>query len=162
MNWKIFWIVVAISVVFIVGGGYVGYKIIGDMNASKDVDKTVVNEPIEKGVVKIGEGEDAHEFIAEWHTFYNDTLGWGGTQTYNYKVQRNNAKVILRTLEDVTVKNDKIAEDFKQIKYFASLVAQDDELSAMIELHRLFHDLDIYFNGYDYDQTFGVTKFRGN
>jgi hypothetical protein len=130
-------------------------------NESEDVDKKVVNEPVDKAVVKLADGTDGHSFISKYHEFYNDTLCWGRIDTASYSEQAQTAREILQSLEGVKITNKDIAKDFESIKENAKIVVKEDNREAMRQLHRLFHDLDIYFNGYDYYQTFGVTEFTG-
>jgi len=126
-----------------------------------EMNENVVNPPADESVVTMGNGKDGHQFIRTYHNFYNDTLGWGRLATADYNLQVEKAKEILQLLDGAVITNEKIAEDFYSIKKTAEIVVEKDDREAMRKLHRLFHDLDIYFNGYDYKQTFGVTKYRG-
>ena len=121
----------------------------------------VVNEPADRSIITLGNGKDGHSFIAEYHRFYNNTLGWGRIDHANHAEQIETAEEILAHMEGAIINNPEIAEDFEQIKKYAHTVLKKDDRKAMRMLHRLFHDLDIYLNGYDYHQTFGVTKYRG-
>ncbi len=127
----------------------------------QDVDQEVVNTPIALDVVTLADGGDGHTFIADTHSFLNDTLGYGGVNSADYRSQRANAEDVLQALKGAKVKNKEITADFKKIEEYANVVFKEDNRDAMVQLHRLFHDLDIYFNGYDYDQTWGVTDFEG-
>lgn len=123
----------------------------------------VVNEPVDKSIVTMADGSDGHSFVTKYHNFYNDTLTYGKLESnaYDYERQAEAAKEILSALNGLQTTNDQLKADFEKIKYEASLVAEEDQPNMLRQLHRLFHDLDIYFNGYSYHQTWGVTDFTG-
>lgn len=137
----------------------------GDENISdeEELDEKVVNDPVRKDIIVFASNDydDGHQFISEFHDFYNDTLGWGRIASANYDVQKSKANEILAVLEGVEVHNENLKKDFEQIVFYAEKVTQSNDKESMKKLHRLFHDLDIYFNGYSYNQTFGITNFKG-
>lgn len=128
---------------------------------SEEMNTEAVNEPVDKSVVTLADGSSGHDFISKWHDFYNDTLGWGRLETTDYAEQQEAAESILSQAENIVIDDSNITSDLEHIKEAAKLVAAADNRDAMRSLHRYFHDLDIYFNGYDYNQTFGVTEFKG-
>lgn len=128
---------------------------------SEEMSTEAVNEPVDKSVVTLADGSSGHDFISKWHDFYNDTLGWGRLETTDYAEQQEAAESILSQAENIVIDDSNITSDLEHIKEAAKLVAAADNRDAMRSLHRYFHDLDIYFNGYDYNQTFGVTEFKG-
>ncbi|WP_445491965.1 hypothetical protein [Niallia sp. 03133] len=128
---------------------------------SEDFNKETVNKPVEEDAVTLADGTNGHTFIANWHNFYNNTLGWGKIDTASYTEQKEAATSILQQLNGISVKNKQIENDLNSMKQNAQLVIKGDDREAMRKLHRYFHDLDIFFNGYDYNQTFGVTEFTG-
>ncbi|WP_400243155.1 hypothetical protein AB3U99_18830 [Niallia sp. JL1B1071] len=125
-------------------------------------DTEKVNTPVNEEVVTLADGTSGHNFISTWHDFYNETLGWGRLETTSYEKQKEAALSILNEIKDIKVSDQEIAQDIKDIAANAQIVAEKDDRASMRNLHRYFHDLDIYFNGYDYNQTFGITEFRGN
>lgn len=125
-------------------------------------DKEQVNTPVNEEVVVLADGTSGHTFISKWHDFYNKTLGWGRLETTNYEKQKEAASSILEALKNIKVNDEQIKQDINDIGANAQIVAEKDDRVAMRNLHRYFHDLDIYFNGYNYEQTFGITEFRGN
>ncbi len=129
----------------------------------KDVPTDVVHEPTSKDIIsfKSGEYSDGHEFIIDFHQFYNVTLCWGRVNTANYKEQKDKALEIIEALEGIEINNKDLYDDFIQIENLAKKVVENDNRKAMIALHRLFHDLDIHLNGYTRDDIFGVTAFKG-
>ncbi|WP_052737617.1 hypothetical protein [Bacillus sp. SA1-12] len=134
-----------------------------DKQASEDLGKVAVNEPVPEDMVVFSTAKFAngHDFIKEFHNFYNDTLCWGRVDTANYKNQQEIAMRIVEAFKGLKVNDSKLHEDFVTIESTAKLVVQSDDREAMVKLHRLFHDLDIFFNGYSQDHAFGVTQFKG-
>ncbi|MCE4050292.1 MULTISPECIES: hypothetical protein [Bacillaceae] len=128
---------------------------------SEDMSTEPVHEPMDESIVTLADGSSGHDFISDWHDFYNETLGWGKLETADYTEQKEAAESILSQAENMVINNSQISADLDLIKEAANLVAANDNRDAMRSLHRYFHDLDIYFNGYDYTQTFGVTSFKG-
>lgn len=125
----------------------------------------VVNTPLPDSVVVFKSDdvpfENGHDFIGQFHDFYNNTLGWGRYSTADYDRQVEKAQLIIKVIENAEVKDKDMRKDFKSILELAETVVSKDDRNAMLKLHRYFHDLDIYFNGYSYDQTFKITEFRG-
>src|SRR5688572_15848590 len=64
---------------------------------SKDFSNEVVNVPAAGDVVvfSTSEFDNGHDFIAEFHDYYNDTLCWGRVNTVEYKDQQDTALRIL-------------------------------------------------------------------
>ncbi|MBM7603539.1 hypothetical protein JOC75_001509 [Metabacillus crassostreae] len=134
-----------------------------DIDINEDVSTDVINVPASKDVVVFSttEYENGHDFIIELHEFYNETLCWGRVHTADYRKQQEKALHIVSIFKDIEVKDKMLYEDFLTIENTAKKVIDSDDRDAMIKLHRLFHDLDIYFNGYSEDDTFGVTSYKG-
>ena len=135
------------------------------MNKEKDEDASsnVLHEPTSKDIVQFAtnEFENGHDFIEEFHGFYNDTLGWGKANTADYDEQRAKAVRIVELIKSAEIQNEQLNGDFKLIESYANQVIASDERDSMLKLHRLFHDLDIYLNGYSRANSFGVTEFKG-
>lgn len=133
-----------------------------DINSSEEFDKEVVNEPTPTSVITMSDGSDGHRFISTYHTFYNKTLGHGKIHSANYDEQVTTAKEILQKLENVEITNDAITNDFQSIEENAEKLIDKNSDKTLRNIHRLFHDLDIYLNGYDRNPLFHVTEYKGN
>jgi hypothetical protein len=179
---------IALGIFVFIGGSYLTYWI---MNNAKEYEETtgvenrkrveameemreesfekggesteVVNEPVDKSIVTMADGSDGHTFVSYYHDFYNETLTYGKLEASDYNPERQAgfAQEILSKLDGFETTNQELKLDFDKIKYEASLVTIEDHPETLRQLHRLFHDLDIYFNGYSYHQTWGVTDFTG-
>lgn len=180
MGWK-GWLLVFVSIIVIlVSSVWIGWMLMSktsdlhskdteetkDKEETDDFSKEVVNTPVSDSVIVFNPGmtpfNNGHEFIAYYHNFYNQTLGWGRIESASYERQKETVEEILRVMEQIAeIKNEEIKRDFEDIKDLANIVLKEDNRDAMRKLHRYFHDLDIYFNGYDYNQTFEITTFKG-
>ena len=134
-------------------------------NEEKDggTSSKAIHEPASKDIIvfSTNEFENGHDFIEEFHGFYNDTLGWGKVNTADYDKQRATAVRIVELIKSAEIPNEQLNGDFKLIESYANQVIASDDRDAMLKLHRLLHDLDIYLNGYSRAGSFGVTEFKG-
>lgn len=119
--------------------------------------------------VAVFQDESEHEsystvgsFIREFHTKYNDTLGWGGIDSVEWEEQRDIASETLSVLATVETDNIALKADFDTIsKYSLSIKDGKKDKKILLQLHRYFHDLDIEFNGYNKTKDyFNVTKYK--
>lgn len=126
----------------------------------------VVNEPLEEDVATItydNKEESAHAFVSHFHKFYNNTVCYGRVDSLDMDEQMEALDEIVTTLNVLETNNEELRADFNKIADLAREAKENkDEPDTMnyILLHRYFHDLDIYFNGYDYSHAWGVTKYK--
>lgn len=179
---KTYWkIIIPLGIMLIAAGAYGGFFLFLSGNTEqkatlggnvpaiqseqqqKDIPTEVIHEPASKDIISFTTGEftDGHEFITDFHQYYNNTLCWGRVNTANYKEQKDKALEIVEVFKGIEISNEDLYNDFVQIENSAKKVIKSDNRKAMIQLHRLFHDLDIHLNGYARDDTFGVTAFKG-
>ena len=121
----------------------------------------VVNDPTDSSILQLSNQTDGHDFIHTYHVFYNDTICFGKLETAKYEQQKEAADEILAILSNASTKNEDLATDLAEIEKYATRISEQDDRNAMKKLHRLFHDLDIYFNGYSRNTAFNVTEFIG-
>lgn len=121
------------------------------------------------GTVAVFSGDSENEdystvgsFIREFHTRYNDTLGWGGIDSVEWKEQREIAAEILSVLATVETDNTALQADLDTISNYSGRIADGiKDQKVLLQLHRYFHDLDIEFNGYNgTNDYFNVTKYK--
>ncbi|PLT31727.1 hypothetical protein [Peribacillus deserti] len=118
---------------------------------------------------KQGEGikgyEDISEFVSDFHSFYNETTGYGAIDSLDWKLQMEKAKEAKTYLNHYgdKISNEALKRDFRDIRTMADAVINEKGNQEMIQnLHRYFHDLDMAIN--DYSNTtdiWGVTEFFG-
>ncbi|WP_102263198.1 hypothetical protein [Mesobacillus jeotgali] len=101
-------------------------------------------------------------FIREFHTKYNDTLGWGGIESVDWEEQRDIASEILSVLVTVETDNTALKADFDTILNYSKTIEDGKkDKKILLQLHRYFHDLDIEFNSYNRTSDyFNVTKYK--
>lgn len=174
---KLLWI---IPMVLIIGAiaGWIGWMLMdaadSGMNkkteqvsssTDEDISKEVVNDPVPESIIVFTSDDvpfrSGHHFISDLHEFYNNTLCWGRLETADYSRQAEKARLIIEVIKHTRTEDKYMKQDLDTIMSLAQRVTQQDDRRAMRDLHRYFHDLDIYFNGYAYHQTFGITSFRG-
>ena len=126
----------------------------------------VVNEPLEEDIATIADEnnkeQSAHAFISDFHDFYNDTVCYGRVNSLDMVEQTEALDKILATIKVLKTNNADLRADFSTIAELAREIKENKSNSDsmnFILLHRYFHDLDIYFNGYDYSYAIGVTKY---
>lgn len=102
------------------------------------------------------------EFIADYHEWYNKTLGWGGIDSVEWKEQQVTATEILNVLTGIQTDDLDLQADFKKIENYARAIeGGKKEKQPLLYLHRYFHDLDIEFNGYKQSKDYyNITKFK--
>lgn len=121
----------------------------------------VVHTPADQSIITMANGSDGHSFIAKYHKFYNDSLGWNRIHSADYDEQVKVAKEIIEQIDGAQINNEKLANDLATIKDLAESLISKESRQTMRKLHRYFHDLDIYLNGYDRASTFGYTEYKG-
>lgn len=126
----------------------------------------IVNTPVSESILVFNKDEqtyqNGHEFISKIHNFYEETLTYGRIQTASYEEQKKMAESIIETINRFEeVDSEELKTDLTAIKALAERVSKSDDREAMRKLHRYFHDLDIYLNGYDYEQIYQITAFKG-
>lgn len=107
------------------------------------------------------ENQDIAQFVSDAHDFYNETTGYGGISSLDWDEQREEAAIILDTLNDKLpeVEDSALQEDLERIQGLANAVTNQEEADHVRSLHRIFHDLDIALNDYDtYDKVWNATE----
>lgn len=101
-------------------------------------------------------------FINQFHTKYNDTLGWGRIDKVDWEEQREIASEIITVLATVETDNPDLQADFDTISNYSRSIANGSkDKKILLYLHRYFHDLDIEFNEYNRTSDyFNVTKYK--
>ncbi|QKY68343.1 hypothetical protein [Lentibacillus sp. CBA3610] len=106
------------------------------------------------------ENQDLGQFVSDTHDFYNETTGYGGISSLDWDRQREEANLILNTLEDKLpeVEDNVLQADLERIRELANGVINEKESGHVRTLHRMFHDLDIAMNDYNtYDKIWNAT-----
>lgn len=105
--------------------------------------------------------QDIGQFVSDTHDFYNETTGYGSISSLDWDKQRDEANVILDTLDEQlpNVENETLKNDLERIRELVNAVLDDRETDHVRSLHRMFHDLDIALNDYNaYDKIWNATE----
>lgn len=105
------------------------------------------------------EYQDAGEFIADFHAFYNETTGWNRIDSLNMADQLARATAAKAYAEHFVplVENEALKTDLQSIIQHSESVINGNSDNVQT-LHRYFHDLDMVINGYVHNDFFGVVE----
>ncbi|MDN4524222.1 hypothetical protein [Fictibacillus fluitans] len=95
--------------------------------------------------------------IASTHEYYNKTLCNHMDENINWPLQQTHALELVNEINSVAVKNEKIKKDFQNARDLAEQVSAKKDKTALLYLHRIFHDLDKAVNHYKQKDEFGYT-----
>jgi hypothetical protein len=167
-KWKL--MILPASLFLLAFGLYAGYSMWETGNLL-DVRGNSDSSDLNNGgqTVAVFQDESEHEsystvgsFIREFHTKYNDTLGWGRIDKVDWKEQREIAAEIISVLATVETDNAALQADFDTISTYSRTIEDGKkDKKTLLQLHRYFHDLDIEFNRYNKTSDyFNVTKYK--
>jgi hypothetical protein len=102
-------------------------------------------------------------YISFNHEIWNENLGWGGYKAYTFKEYHRKYTVYIEELNQVinTVENEHMKEDFKKVKELLTNTKTEERIKSLIQVHRIFQDLDIEYNGYKSKDYYDVTAYKG-
>jgi len=141
---------------------FIGYTL-----ANHSGPKIRVDQPkaVTEDLIVFTNGTTGAEFISQYHKFYNDTVCYGRIEYVDIKEQKKAANEILKKINSGVTIDPQYKEafdiDLGTIKYNATKVVEEGNTDRVVDLHRLFHDLDIYYNGYSASMAWEVTEFLG-
>lgn len=124
--------------------------------------------------------EQISQFIDTNHEFFNETLGWGKYKNVNWNQQKERADQIIeevtvllpkiekqiqtmmeeKLLTDVAIDDDPrdLKLDFNMIQALLEIATKNQDVQGLIYAHRVFHDLDVEWNGYT-SHKFGMSAY---
>lgn len=124
--------------------------------------------------------EQISQFIDTNHEFFNETLGWGRYKNVNWDQQKERADQIIeevtvllpkiekqiqtmmeeKLLTDVAIDDDPrdLKLDFNMIQALLEIATKNQDVQGLIYAHRVFHDLDVEWNGYT-SHKFGMSSY---
>jgi hypothetical protein len=167
-KWKL--MILPASLFLLAFGLYAGYSMWETGNLQEVMSKGGSGNLKNGGqTVAVFQEESEHEsyatvgsFIREFHTKYNDTLGWGRIDSVEWEEQREIASEITAVLETVETDNHALQTDFDTISTYSKTIEDGNkDKKILLQLHRYFHDLDIEFNSYNKTKDyFNVTNYK--
>ncbi|GAF67189.1 hypothetical protein BTS2_4100 [Bacillus sp. TS-2] len=107
--------------------------------------------------VKENEVEQVHQFISNIHQQWNDIVGWGGYQNLNFEKLADVLKETEAEILEIKklISDERIIEDLENAKSLFVIGVEQENQIAIVYVHRIFHDLDIIYNGYSNNKGFG-------
>ncbi|MGG1574082.1 hypothetical protein [Fictibacillus sp. NRS-1165] len=101
--------------------------------------------------------EPYSQIIASFHQYYNKTLCYDADHRINWRDQQEHARQLVSRIKTLHVKNKNIEKDLHNAKDLAQEVTLSKDRTALVYLHRVFHDLDKAVNHYKQKDSFGYT-----
>lgn len=113
-----------------------------------------------------GEENDTNEelslFISNYHEAFNQITNYEQYETINWDELQVLAQEMIGQI-DVFLSGDVPDEmklDFERIMYLAEIGIENHDPNVAIYIHRILHDLDIEYNGYE-QTKFGFSNYDG-
>ncbi|WP_078553462.1 hypothetical protein [Bacillus alkalicellulosilyticus] len=165
-------IIVLIALLLIPVLGYSVYKMTNltleaaipsaiEEEGSVDIIQTTTDEGIP---VKNTESSSVQIFISEQHRIWNQLLGWGGWKNPNFssfKAKLGNYDEDFEEFFSI-VKDESIKTDIEHALILLDIAFESEDVTALLYTHRIFHDLDIAYNGYSYKGFGGYSAFSSS
>jgi hypothetical protein len=104
--------------------------------------------------------EEIGQLISYYHDHYNEKTGWGRINSFDWGEFEKNRDELIKQLDTFIPQIDdpSLKTDFIRIKSLIVIASQNKDTTAVRYIHRIFHDLDIKYNGYD-ASDFGVSEY---
>ncbi|MCQ6264600.1 hypothetical protein M1K46_02820 [Fictibacillus sp. WQ 8-8] len=121
------------------------------------ISTTSVTEQVEASGTGQASAESYSTIISSYHQYYNRTLCFDADNHINWNDQQEHARQLVSRIETLQVKNENVERDLQNAKHLAQDVAASKDRTALLYLHRIFHDLDKAVNHYKQKDSFGYT-----
>jgi hypothetical protein len=104
---------------------------------------------------------DIGNYISRNHDYWNEALCWGRSENFSFVVYEKRFKEYINDLNEIiNAANDKdLKEDFIHAKELLETAHKTKDVSLLIDVHRIFHDLDVKYNGYASNDYFRITQY---
>ncbi|WHY87582.1 hypothetical protein QNH39_07070 [Neobacillus novalis] len=101
------------------------------------------------------------KYISSNHEYWNDALCWGRSEKFSFAVFQNQYNEYQNNLTQIIngVENQDLKVDFLNAKELLEIANEKKDVKFLIRVHRIFHDLDVKYNGYAASDYFGVTQY---
>jgi len=106
---------------------------------------------------------DIGDYISKNHEYWNEELCWGRSKNYRFSVFQKNYDAYVKDLNIIitAVGDDELKSDFKHVHSLLENAAETKNIDFLIDVHRIFHDLDVNFNEYASSDYYKVTQYGG-
>ncbi|MDC3413925.1 hypothetical protein [Terrihalobacillus insolitus] len=117
--------------------------------------------PLEKVEVEKTEYISEEQFVADLHSHFNEITGWGAYENLDMNQADHFSRAIVvytKYFIDKGIEDKSLEQDFNDMRELGLKVVNEKDEESVKLLHRYLHDLDKAINGYEHEDTFGVTK----
>ncbi len=99
------------------------------------------------------ENGELASFIADWHRYFNNLVGYGGYRNIEWGSVKTNHEQLLEEVDEMinTAATEAMSYDFERIRMIAIAANETEGVDHLLHLHRIIHDLDVHYNGYNAD-----------
>ena len=101
------------------------------------------------------------KYISSNHEYWNDALCWGRSEKFSFAVFQNQYNEYQNNLTEIIngVDDPDLKADFLNAQELLESANEKKDVKFLIRVHRIFHDLDVKYNGYAASDYFGVTQY---
>jgi len=107
---------------------------------------------------------DIGTYISSNHEYWNNELCWGRSEKYSFVVLQKHYNEYIEDLNQIinAVEDKGLRADFIHVQELLKNASETEKIDFLIDVHRVFHDLDVKFNGYANSDYFGITQYGEN
>ena len=104
---------------------------------------------------------DIGKYISRNHDYWNNALCWGHSKNFSFVEFNKQYGSYIKELDHVinSVGDQDLKEDFTHTKALLAEAEATNDIKPLIDVHRIFHDLDVDYNHYSTKDYFGVTQY---
>jgi hypothetical protein len=148
-------IIMSISLCFIIAIGLIAAILIRNSETATKV--LPVNQVKDSKINHAAVGN----YISKNHEYWNEQLCWGRSKNYSFSVFQKNYNQYVKNLIIIidAVDEQDLKSDLKQVNGLLKNASETKNIDYLIDVHRIFHDLDLHFNGYSTSDDFGITAY---
>ncbi|ETI66250.1 hypothetical protein [Neobacillus vireti] len=101
------------------------------------------------------------KYISSNHEYWNNALCWGRSEKFSFAAFQNQYDKYKQNLTEIIngVDNPDLKADFLQAQELLEIANEKKDVKYLIRVHRIFHDLDVKYNGYATSDYFGITQY---
>jgi len=104
------------------------------------------------------------KYISSNHEYWNNALCWGRSKNFSFIVFEKNYNEYIKELDQIidATENPHLKSDFTHVEKLLKKAEETKDIGSLIDVHRIFHDLDVTVNGYETSDFFGITEYGGD
>jgi len=104
---------------------------------------------------------DIGTYISKNHEYWNNELCWGRSKNFSFDVFQKQFNEYIEDLNQIinSAEDKDLRADFIHVQELLKNAFDTNDTDYLIDVHRVFHDLDVKFNGYKTSDYFGITQY---